>query len=189
MPPIDLLVLCTGNICRSPIGERLLQQALDARGVRARVHSAGFVLDGRPISDESLELLAARGIDASDHVSRIVDAEMIGRADVVLGMAREHVREAVLLDRSALDRCFTLRELVRRAEIMGPRQPGLAFVDWLRLAGGDRTPASLLGNSPEDDIEDPMGRRFGVHKRVAGEIESGVSRLVELAFPPGAEVP
>lgn len=188
MQPIDILVLCTGNVCRSPVGERLLQRQLLARGIDARVHSAGFVLDGRPISDESLELLAARGIDAADHRSRVVDASMIAAADLVLGMAREHVREAVLLDRSALSRTFTLRELVRRAEIMGPRQPGHGFAEWLRLAAGDRTPSALLGNSPEDDIEDPMGRRFGIHKKVAAQIDAEVTRLVDLAFPVGVGV-
>ena len=42
LKPIDVLFVCTGNICRSPMAEGLLRQRLETRGIPAHVHSAGF---------------------------------------------------------------------------------------------------------------------------------------------------
>jgi protein-tyrosine phosphatase len=177
--------LCTGNICRSPIGERLLQRRLDERGVEATVSSAGFLTEGQPAADESIELLHTRGIDARDHRSRLTTPELLARSDLVLGMARQHVRESVVLDRDVMAKVFTLRELARRGTEAGRRRPDETLEYWLRRCGSDRSPASLMGSSDEDDIADPVGRRFGVHKKVATQIDEAITRLVDLAWPVG----
>jgi protein-tyrosine phosphatase len=75
----EVIVVCFGNICRSPMGEVLLQRALDARLGPGVVHvtSAGIGADdGRPPSQGTIRTLAARGIDHRTGRSRYLTAQM-----------------------------------------------------------------------------------------------------------------
>jgi protein-tyrosine phosphatase len=181
--PVRVLVLCTGNVCRSPMAEVMLRARLDQRGVPAVVTSAGSVTEDRPPTDEVLELLEARGLDGSHHRSRLLDTDLLADADLVLAMARLHVRDASLHDPGAFARTFTLKELVRRGSAVGPRLTGESIDDWLARAGEGRRPTDLLGDSEADDVADPMGRRFGVFKKTATELDGLLDQLVDLAWP------
>ena len=168
------------------MAEVLLQRDLDKRGVDAHVSSVGLLDMGRPAADEVIELMDARGVDVRTHASRPMTIEILTSADLLLGMAREHVREAVLLQPSLFSRAFTLKELVRRGSAIGPRASNETVRSWLGRAGEDRSPSEILGSSSVDDIADPMGRRFGVFKKTAIEIEELTTELVELLWPPGS---
>ncbi|MFN8040567.1 MAG: hypothetical protein U0Q07_15245 [Acidimicrobiales bacterium] len=181
--PVRVLVLCTGNICRSPMAEAMLRARLAGRDVEAVVTSAGTATEGEPAADEVLELLRSRGLDGSAHRSRLLDADLLAEADLVLAMARLHVRDAALVDPEAFGRTFTLKELVRRGEAAGARAPDEDLAGWLARVGADRQPTRLLGDSPADDVVDPVGRRFGVFKKVARELDDQLDRLVDLAWP------
>lgn len=81
--PLEIVVVCYGNICRSPIGEVLLQQALDERVAPGRflVTSAGIGADdGRPPSQGTIRTLAARGIDARGLRSSLLRPADVRRA-------------------------------------------------------------------------------------------------------------
>ena len=80
------------------------------------VSSAGSLPGGRPASPGGVRAMATRGLDLHEHRSRTLDPEMVAAADLVLCMARLHLREVVVAAPSALPRTFTLRELVRRGE-------------------------------------------------------------------------
>lgn len=174
------------------MGEVLLRDRLARRGIDARVSSAGLLGDDVPASEGSIRAMTRRGLDLSAHRSRRMTAELVQASDLVLGMAREHVREAVVLVPEALDRTFTLREVVRRAERAGrrrladPARPELGlepFEAWLARVGEGRRPSDLLGTSPDDDVEDPMGMSRRAYERTAVVISDLVDRLVDLAFP------
>jgi protein-tyrosine phosphatase len=165
------------------MAELVLRDRLATRGVEASVSSAGLALAGEPASDEVIELMRARGLDASNHASRLLHPALLSSTDLVLGMARLHVREVGILDAAAFRRTFTLKELVRLASEQGPRPSDLSFPDWLATLADARAPLQHLGASPDDDIDDPMGRRMGIYKRVALEIEQLVDELVALAWP------
>ncbi len=162
----------------------LLQHRLDALGVGARVRSAGELRGGVAASPGSVRAMAARGLDLGDHRSRTINGDEVGAADLVIGMARRHVREAVLASPEAWPRAFTLKELVRRAEGTGPRPPDQPLSAWLDLVGLGRRPVDLLGDDPADDVEDPIGRADDLYEATAAELAELVERLADLAFPP-----
>jgi hypothetical protein len=98
-------------------------------------------------------------------------------------MARLHGREAVMLNRYVFGRTYTLKELVRRAEEQGARESDETFDAWLARVGTDRTSSDQLGESDDDDIEDPVGGPARVFRRTADELDALIDRLVGLAWP------
>ena len=101
--------------------------------------------------------MAARGLDVSGHRSRQVTAADLAAADLILGLAREHARHAVVLLPECWPRTFTLRELLRRGLAVGPRMPGEPLRDWLARVSADRDRRELLGIRTADDVPDPNG--------------------------------
>ena len=140
----NVLVLCTANMCRSPMAAALLARELSARGTEATVHSAGMLCDGEPPAPEAVSAMAERGLDISAHCSRLIRASDLAAADLTLAMARAHLRHAVVTAQEVWPHAFTLKELVRRGEQIGPRPPGTELADWLAMAHEGRDRTSLL---------------------------------------------
>lgn len=88
--PRMLLVVCHGNICRSPFAAALLRRALGPRGVR--VESAGFVGPDRAAPPNAVVVAARRGVDLSDHRSRLLTADVVGAADLLVVMEAQQGR-------------------------------------------------------------------------------------------------
>ena len=87
----NILIVCVGNICRSPTAEILLRHRLDRPGTT--VHSAGLAaLVGQPMDATAMQVLADHGLDGSAHVARQVDDAMLRQADLVLTMEPSHVQ-------------------------------------------------------------------------------------------------
>jgi protein-tyrosine-phosphatase len=90
-----ILLVCTGNLCRSPMAAGLLQRRLEESGLEGRyqIASAGvWAVDGEPASSNAVEVMAQRGIDISGHIAHTVKAQDMAEADLVLVMSREHAR-------------------------------------------------------------------------------------------------
>src|SRR5690625_898724 len=108
-----LLIVCTGNICRSPAIERLFRSAFQP-GSGIQVHSAGTgALVGQSIQPPMEALLEARGVDPSGFTARAVDERMIDGADLILTATRSHRSDVVDRVPGAVRRTFTLREFAR----------------------------------------------------------------------------
>lgn len=164
------------------MAEALLRRRLLDVGELPRVHSAGLRGGGLEVSPGAVTALAGRGLDIAAHRSRALVEDMLAEADLVVGMAREHVREAVLLHPPVWPRTFTLKELVRRAEQVGPRSSGQPFDEWAEKVHAGRSRADMLGGSAADDVADPIGLSDAVYQRTSEEIAGLVDRLVELGW-------
>ena len=158
----------------------LLSRRLDDAGVKAVVSSAGLLFDGKPATDHGLAVMADRGIDTSGHRSRKLRSEMLASADIVIGMAREHVREAAALVPDAWGRAFTLKEIVRLGEERGGRAPGEPVEQWLARLNEGRRRHDLLGDSAGDDVDDPIGGPRRSYQRTAEELDDLTTRLAGL---------
>jgi len=146
------------------------------------VGSAGLRLVGEPASANGVDVLADRGIDLREHRSRILDRQLLEGTDLVLAMSREHLREAVLALPDIWPRAFTLKELVRRGDLIGRRAPGESIDAWLSRAHLGRNRADLLGSSSSDDIDDPIGLGRSDYEKTADEISGLVDHLVDLLW-------
>src|SRR5919109_2936766 len=119
-----ILLVCTGNICRSPLAAALLQRALDQRGVEGvGVTSAGTgAWDGAPVSEGAYLVGLERGLDLSAHRARLLTRELVEQADLVLTMARHH--RARVDELGGAGRVFVLGEYAGRegdeAEVSDP---------------------------------------------------------------------
>jgi protein-tyrosine-phosphatase len=88
----NVLFVCTGNICRSPLAAALLERALKTRGVGdVTVTSAGTgAWDGAPASEGAYLVALEGGLDLSGHRARLLTRELVEQADLILTMARHH---------------------------------------------------------------------------------------------------
>ncbi len=126
-----ILVVCVGNICRSPMAEALLKSALGDDG-DFTLESAGLgALVGHSADAFAVELMEEMGEDVSQHRARQIHPDMVKEADLVLVMETKHKRSIDIADPTARGKVHRLGEWQDR-DIDDPyRQPKAAFVDAL----------------------------------------------------------
>lgn len=91
--PRRYLFVCTGNTCRSPMAQFLFERLAREARLPWTASSAGLgAFAGAPLSEGAVKALAARGLTNLRHEARSVDAQAVGQATVVYGLAREHVQ-------------------------------------------------------------------------------------------------
>lgn len=181
----SILVVCTGNVCRSPIAEGVLRAALEARlGERAPlVASAGTAgWEGSGAMPESVAAAEELGVDISGHTARRLRPEHVRAADLVLGMAAEHREEVAHAMPEAAGRTFTLKELVILLEGLpsdpdaDPSSDGLPArvrqAEDLRRSGFER-------NRYDEDVVDPLGMPLEGYRAIAWELKEWSDRLVD----------
>jgi len=118
MSLMRILFVCTGNTCRSPMGEYFCKKyiaeklecnvdELEKKGYK--VVSAGvFGVDGAPASSEVVDICNRKGIDSSGHQSRLLTVEMVEESDIIFTMTRSHGRGVLSLCPQAESKCFLL---------------------------------------------------------------------------------
>jgi protein-tyrosine phosphatase len=165
------------------MAEALMRHRGGRSGSSLEVASAGFQTEGEAPPPDTIKVMARRGIDVSDHRSRMVTPADLQAADLVVGMTRTHVWDAALLEPTALTRSFVFGELVRLNESIGRRQSGESIGDWIGRLNGARS-HGIVGSTQSEEIPDPYGRRTRAHERAAREIEKLELELADFAFDP-----
>lgn len=181
--PSKILFLCTANRCRSPLAAALLRRAL-ARRVDVEVDSAGVLDAGFRCPPLLEEAARSHGLDLGNHRARTVTSALVQQSDLVVGMAREHVRHAAVLVPESFSRSFTMRELVRRGMMVGNRRSELAA--WVASVHAGRSPTNLLGVSSADDIVDPYNGTAADYARLVSQLDVLVATMAELIWPGAA---
>jgi protein-tyrosine phosphatase len=172
-----VLVLCTGNLCRSPLTEALLADRLHAAGLHADVASAGLAAPKNRQPDQNLLKVAQEhGVDVSEHRSRPVNADMLTQADLILVMTHRHRDEVAKLDTSAAERTALLRPAAWKARMAAPDD--ITFADWARTLVAD-VPLSERSRHRGDDIADPVGRPLRHYRTMAADVDSYIDSLVQ----------
>ncbi|HEX5010462.1 MAG TPA: Sua5/YciO/YrdC/YwlC family protein [Planctomycetota bacterium] len=158
-----VLVVCTGNTCRSPMAERLLRRAIQQRAagepglLPPTVRSAGVNADdGGPPAEQAVEALAGLGLDLADHSTRALrDTELLA-ADLVLCMSAGHA---------------------------------LAIEEHLLALGGAERPAVQLFDPAGADVADPFGTAVGQYVALARVLDVMARRRAEQLLSPWRPIP
>ncbi|MBF5042771.1 low molecular weight phosphotyrosine protein phosphatase [Aggregicoccus sp. 17bor-14] len=129
-----ILLVCVGNICRSPMAAALAASRWSSLQPSLVVESAGVsALVGSPADPLAQELMLERGIDISDHRARQLTAQMAHDFELILVMEGGHQRAVESLAPSARGRVFPLGKW-GRFDVPDPyRRPREAFVEALEL--------------------------------------------------------
>ncbi|MFN2347245.1 MAG: low molecular weight phosphatase family protein [Dermatophilaceae bacterium] len=179
--PGSVLVVCTGNVCRSPYVERRLRQDLADTGVEVTSAGSGALVDS-PMEPHSRALLEASGADGASFRARQLSPHLVASADLVIATARENRSAAARLHSSALRTSLTLRDLadlldgVTAADVAARHATGSWVTQVLKAALARR--AVVPARQRDIDITDPFGQSFAAFQRMAAEVEPALRIVV-----------
>jgi protein-tyrosine phosphatase len=170
-----VLFVCTGNICRSPMAERLFQArtdpALAVRAVSAGTHG----LTGWGMDDTSAFVLRELGGDGEGHEAQRLSSGLIAAADLILTAETEHRTAVVRADPHASPRAFTMREFARLGADLGPLPQCDAEQLRARIAQvAERRVAQPPAGPMRDDIGDPYGAALELVRACGLQIATAV---------------
>jgi protein-tyrosine phosphatase len=190
--PVRILTVCTGNICRSPVAERLLQAGLDqVLPGGFEVRSAGTrAMVGEPVQPPSAEIIRTYGGTPEGFAARQLTSKILRESDLVLTMASKHRGEVLQLDASLLKRTFTIREFARMLsalELRDPAAPAASAPDaaafWRALPGRAASVRHLvLAAEPADnDVVDPYRRSPEFYEQMEDELAPAILSILRFA--------
>ena len=148
----NVLFVCTGNICRSPMAQGLFADLV--RGRRdIEVTSAGIgAVGGQPPSPHSVEVMSELGIDIRNIRSKPLMADLVRKADFIFVMTYGHLDSMLLLFPSAAEKTFLLREFETDLPVM------------------------------EREVSDPIGQSREIYRECREQIRAALPRLLDLVL-------
>ncbi len=182
-----ILHVCTGNVCRSPIAERMTRHELARRlGDAAAgivVESAGtWGHEGAPMEAHAATVLAEYGACTDGFTGRELLDEHVAEADLVLTATRDHRAQVVSMGHAAGLRTFTLKEFNRLVRAIDPATlPEGGVVERARalVRAAAALRGWLLAPDPDaDEVQDPYGAPITVFRNCGEEIRSALDPVV-----------
>jgi len=153
----QILFVCSGNSCRSPMAEGILRSRLpqDLQD-KVRVLSAGTLgLSGYPATEEAIQVSKEIGVDISEHISQGLSPELVEESNIIFAMAQDHIDYLLHHFPEKRENIFLLKRFAR-----------------------DDQPSS------DDSIIDPIGMRIDFYRTIrdiiAQEIDRILPRLTQL---------
>ena len=169
-----MLVVCTGNVCRSPMIAAVLAGAVPGLVVASAGTSA---VVGAPASEGTRTVLAARGLTADGHRARQLTRAQLEGAGLVLTATRMHRAQAVRLRPEAADAAYAMKELARLlTRVDAPAGAGLSAT----LAAASAALRAEEGDDAADldDLADPIGQPLEAYERCAAEVDRALAPLI-----------
>ncbi|HSQ33836.1 MAG TPA: low molecular weight protein arginine phosphatase [Peptostreptococcaceae bacterium] len=147
---MNIVIVCTGNTCRSPMAESILKDALIKRGEvidEFNITSAGIsTIDGLDASKHSISALKEMNIDLKNHKSKLLTLDLVEKSDLILTMTKAH-KDIILNSLPQFStKIFTLKEFADDKDI---------------------------------DIVDPFGGSLEVYKGTAYDIQNTINKLID----------
>jgi protein-tyrosine phosphatase len=181
---IDILLVCTANICRSPMAQGLFVARTRLLHDPPRVKTAGTgAARGHPPTGHAVTAAAELGADIAAHRSSPL-GQAAAEADLVLTMTAAHREEVVLRVPEAAPRAFSLKELADLIRNLPPpagtpsRATALARIEEAHRLR-ERRPTEA---APDADVSDPIGLSLEAYRAAAWEIDGAVQDIVEGLF-------
>ncbi|MFT4147615.1 MAG: low molecular weight phosphatase family protein [Micrococcaceae bacterium] len=180
--PFKIIFVCTGNICRSPFGERVLAAALDQISPgEFEVTSAGtYGMIGYPFAPESAVLAQQYGANVENFEPRRLTEQMIRDNDLLLALTQEHRQKIISLDPSALRKTFTLRDFAHSINSLEPdTQAASTYEAWQDLvAQAFKRRHQIVTTASESDVIDPWQQGNAAYQQMADEMIPCLSVIV-----------
>jgi protein-tyrosine-phosphatase len=153
----QVLFVCTGNTCRSPMAEGILKKKLKEKNVKGIVVSSAGThgLHNAPASLFAIQVAKSRQVDISHHRSQELTQKMLQQADIILVMSEEHLMYIKRLDDKAAGRACLLRAFaLLKPESNEAEGPGVL------------------------SIKDPIGGSLEDYEKSFSEIEREIERIL-----------
>lgn len=184
---LRVLHVCTGNVCRSPIAERLMRhglaQRLGAGADAILVESAGtWGHEGAPMEVHAAAVLAEHGADPAEFTGRELLDDHVIDADLVLTATRDHRAQVISMGHAAGLRTFTLKEFTRLVRAIDPATlPDGSVTERARslVRAAAALRGWLLAPSPDaDEVHDPYGAPISYFRSIGEEIHDALDPVV-----------
>jgi protein-tyrosine-phosphatase len=186
---IRILIVCTGNTCRSPMAQAMLSDLAARNGKAIEVRSAGVAtMSGLPASPHAATALRKRNLDVPGTSTALTGNE-VRWADLILTLSTSHKRAIVQAYPDAIAKMYTLKEYALRGDaVMDDVAEAESLYTELqvRQALGQQLSAEeqarlfeLQRRIPNFDIADPFGGSLSLYEQCADEIEDALLSIVE----------
>lgn len=103
-----VLFVCSGNVCRSPMAEHLLNAMLPASSSWRAISAGTLAFPGMPATPEAMAVLRTLEIDMAGHVSQPLTRRLVAAAEIVVAMTQSHRAAVLAMDPAAAGKLFLL---------------------------------------------------------------------------------
>lgn len=174
--PFTVLHVCTGNICRSPMSERILD---GLTGDDVYNHGAGIsnYHDGDPMQANSVAELTDRGFDAEGHRARHIDRAQVESSDLILVATTGHIEYIADRFPEAVDKTFLVRQFGKiAADVAAELHDGDSAARGKSLVA---EAAKRRGEYAETDLSDPWGLGRETYAVIADQLVEALEPVAD----------